>query len=173
MSKVNDLHAQAMAQAESALMARMRGETERASELFRRALDHEISAIDALHEYSEPTYSILHRSAGTLALDCDDLRRAEQLAAQGLAKKPHPDVAQELRDLLEQVNFRRHLKLKGVELDDNELQLNLTGPAVGYGFVNCREFLTRVDDSSKLIHRIVERKRKQAIQRARTFEQGY
>ena len=159
MSKVNDLHAQAMAKVERALIARMRGETERADELFSRALDHEISAIDALHEYSEPTYSILHRSAGTLALDCDDLRRAEQLAAQGLAKKPPPDVAQELRDLLEQVNFRRHLKLKGVVLEENELQLSLTGPAVGYGFVNSREFLTRVGDSSKLIHRIVERKR--------------
>ena len=159
MSRVSDLHARAVEHAEQALLARMRGETERAVELFREALKCETAAIEELREYSEPTYSILHRSAGTLALDCNDLRTAERMAARALAGEPPPDVAQELRDLLEQIHFRTHLELRGIALGEDELQMNLTGPAVGFGLVNSDEVLTRVSDSSKLFHRIVERKR--------------
>ena len=112
MSRINDLHARAMEHAEQALLARTRGETARAVELFKKALESEVAAIDELQEYSEPTHSILHRSAGTLALDCNDLRTAERMAARALAKEPPPDIAQELRDLLEQVRLRRHLELE-------------------------------------------------------------
>ena len=160
MSRVNDLHARAMEHAEQALLARMRGEPERAVRLSKEALKCETAAIDELREYSEPTYSILHRSAGTLALDCNDLRTAERMAARALAKEPPPDIAQELRDLLEQVHFRRHLDLRGIALGEDELQMNLTGPAVGFGLVRSDEFLTRVSDSSRLLHRIAERRRK-------------
>ena len=160
MSRLKELHARAMEHAEQALMARMRGETEVAVELFGEALKCETAAIDELHEYSEPTFSILHRSAGTLALDCNDLRTAERMAARALAQEPPPDVAQELRDLLEQIYFRRHLELRGVALGEDEVQMNLTGPAVGFGVVNSDELLSRVSDSSRLLHRIVERKMK-------------
>lgn len=108
MSKVNDLHARAMEHAERAVMARTRGETARAAARFREALKCEIAAIDELREQDEPTYSILHRSAGTLALDCNDLRTAERMAARALAKNPPPDVAQELRDLLERIGIMKN-----------------------------------------------------------------
>ena len=76
--------------------------------LFQQALEHELAAIDALEEYIEPTYSVLHRSAATLALDCNDLRKAEQLAAKALAKEPPDFVADELRDVLGQVYSNWH-----------------------------------------------------------------
>ncbi len=177
MSRIKELHARAMEHAEQALMARMRGETGLAVELFREALKCEAAAIDELDEYSEPTFSILHRSAGTLALDCNDLRTAERMAARALAKEPPPDVAQELRDLLEQIHFRRHLELRGIALGEDEVQMNLTGPAVGFGLVNSDEFLTRVNDSSRLLHRIVERRRKTPFRErgraARDIEENY
>lgn len=159
MSRINDLHARAMEHAEQALLARMRGETARAVRLSRTALESEVAAINEMQEYSEPTYSVLHRSAGTLALDCDDLRTAEKLVARALAQEPPLDIAQELRDLLEQIHFRTHLELRGIALGEDELQMNLTGPAVGFGLVNSDEVLTRVSDSSKLFQRIAERKR--------------
>ena len=177
MSMVNDLHARAMEHAEHALMARMRGETGRAVELFREALKCEVAAIDKLDEYNEPTYSTLHRSAGTLALDCNDFHTAERLVARALAKGPPTDVAQELRDLLEQIYFKRHLELRGIELGEDEVQMSLAGPAVGLGFVNSNELLTRVGDSSRLIHRIVERKRKKPFRErgrlGKDIEEGY
>ena len=163
MSGINDLHARAMEHAEQALLARMRGETARAVRLSRAALESEVAAINEMQEYSEPTYSVLHRSAGTLALDCNDLRTAERLVARALAQEPPLDVAQELRDLLEQIHFRTHLELRGIALGEDELQMNLTGPAVGFGLVNSDEVLTRVSDSSKLFQRIVERKRNRSF----------
>lgn len=118
MSKINDLHEKAMDFAARAFMARARGDAEQAAEFFESALDHETAAIAALDEYIEPTYSVLHRSAATLALDCKQYRKAERLAAKALAKEPPDDIAEELRDVLEQANFRRHFEVKGVELSD-------------------------------------------------------
>jgi hypothetical protein len=48
----------------------------------------------------EPTRSVLHRSAASLAVECLQLREAERLIGQALAGNPPPDIADELRDLL-------------------------------------------------------------------------
>ena len=103
MSAVNDFHNKAMEFTELALLARRRGDNQAALPLFEQALEAEVKAIESMDEYVEPTFSVLHRSAGTLALDCNQLRRAEQLAARALAHEPPPEIAAELRDLLEQV----------------------------------------------------------------------
>ena len=76
-----------------------------------RALDLELKALDEITEPVEPTYSILHRSAGWLALDCNKPRLAEQLACKALAGDPYPKIAEELRDLLAETYARMHLQL--------------------------------------------------------------
>jgi hypothetical protein len=48
----------------------------------------------------EPTRSVLHRSAASLAVECFQLREAEQLIGRALAGNPPPDIVDELRDLL-------------------------------------------------------------------------
>ena len=111
MSAVNDFHNQAMDLAELALIERMRGNTEGASALFKQALELELAAIAELDGPVEPTFSILHRSAGTLALHCNQVRLAEKIASKALANDPPEEIAEELRDLMEQVNSRRHLEL--------------------------------------------------------------
>ena len=158
MNTSNDLHRRAMDAAALALMERMHGNTEQERAHFELALDLELAAIAKLEEPVEPTFSVLHRSAATLALDCNQLRRAEKLVATALAHEPPPEIADELRDLLEQVNFQRHLELRGVVLREEEFQLSLSGPDVGFGFVSAAEFQKRIGDSSRLIHRIAERK---------------
>lgn len=150
--------------AEQALAKRAQGEAEESIALFEKALARELRAIEEMdrsHEIIEPTYSVLHRSAGTLALDCNQIRKAEQIAAKALAENPPDEIAEELRDLLEQIHSKRHLELKGIDLGEGEMQLSLSGPDVGYGFVGSDEFLSRVNDSSKLIQRIVERRRQE------------
>jgi hypothetical protein len=47
----------------------------------------------------------LHRSAAALALECGVLREAERLIAAALSGDPPNEIAEELRDLLEQVYF--------------------------------------------------------------------
>lgn len=153
------LHNKSMDRAELALLARIKGESETADSLFKESLQFELEAIEAVDQlpYVEPNYSILHRSAATLALDCNDPRTAEKLISKALAHDPPPQVADELRNLLEQVYFQRHLQSRGVTLAEDELQMSLAGQGVGFGVVQSNEFLQRVADTSKIISRIVER----------------
>lgn len=113
MSAISDSHGRAMELAELALVARVRGQQDDAGKLFRQALECELEAIRGMEEFGrriEPTYSVLHRSAATLALDCSDARGAERIVTNALAGNPPGEIAEELRDLMEQINFRRHLE---------------------------------------------------------------
>ena len=161
MSSVKELHNQAMDAAESALRERRRGNHDAAAALFEQALHGELAAIAELEKtdpVDELTYSILHRSAGTLALDCQEFRLAEELATKVLARGPHPEIAWELRELLEQIYFQWGLGQQGIELSEDEIQLSLMGREVGFGLVNAEELLGRVQHSSQLLYRIAERR---------------
>ena len=131
MSEVRELHDQAMAFAEKASVAKLSGDLEQANTLLRQAYKNELEAAKLLEDISspEPTRSILFRSAASLAIDCNALREAERLIAIGLSGNPPSDIAEELRDLFERVNFHRHLDLRGVVLESNELQMSNKGEA--------------------------------------------
>lgn len=157
MSLVNASHTRAMDLAEEAILARIAGNQDRFEELSSHALVAEIAAIGELKTDDEPLFSMLHRSAATLAIDCSQLRQAERLIAAALAKEPPGAIAEDLRDLLERVNFRRHLHVKGTVLEANELQFSLAGPGVGEGMVEQSEYGSRLAAASKLILRTAER----------------
>ena len=102
---VRDSHNKAMDFAERAFMVRVQGNTEESTKLFEKALENELAAISKLEAEGriEPTYSVLHRSAGTLALDCNQPRKAEQIATKALAQEPPQEIADELRELLHRI----------------------------------------------------------------------
>ncbi|HVE71433.1 MAG TPA: hypothetical protein VNI54_08705 [Thermoanaerobaculia bacterium] len=156
-----DLHDAAMNFAEEAMAARRAGDETAANNLFRQAFSREREAADLVEaaDSLEPTRSILLRSAASLALQANELREAERLVARGLGGNPPDDVADELRDLLEQINFERHLDLRGIELEKHEFQLSMSGNSVGFGVTDSKEFLSRVDIVQKLVYRTAERKR--------------
>lgn len=119
MSQVRELHDKAMDLAEKASVAKLSGDLEQADALLRQAYENELEAARLLEDTSspEPTRSILFRSAASLAIDCNALREAEKLIAIGLSGNPPSDIADELRDLFERVNFHRHLDLRGITLE--------------------------------------------------------
>ncbi len=88
-----------------AFTAKLRGDLQRAGELFRQAFEYERKAAElAADDFAaEPTRSVLHRSAASLAIDCGEFREAERLIAVALSGNPPDEIADELRDLLEQV----------------------------------------------------------------------
>jgi len=104
--------------AEAAMLARIKGDVERAAQLTRQAFVLERKAAEscANDPTYEPTRSVLHRSAATLALRCQEYREAERLIAVALSGDPPAEIAAELRDLLEQVYLERHRSLKGVSI---------------------------------------------------------
>jgi len=145
---------------DSAVAARAKGDYEQATALFRRAFarEREAAEIVAKDANLEPTRSVLLRSAASLAVECGEHREAEKLIATALAGDPPDEVAEELRDLLEQVNLGRHLGLKGLVLLDDEFQLSIEGRATGHGMAESNEFVDRIQASEKLILRTIERK---------------
>ena len=157
MSLINASHTKAMDLAEEAVLARLAGDQEKFEKLSRDAWCHEVAAIKELTEHTEPLFSMLHRSAATLALDCGELRQAEKLTAAALAQEPPEFLAEELRDLLERANFERHLRLKGISLERGEIQFSLSGPAVGNGMMRHAEYHHRIWNAVRLFVRTAER----------------
>ena len=160
MSTAKELHDQAMDLVETAILERIKGDAELTVTLYAEALELELAAIAILDEHgqtAEPTWSVLHRGAGWMAFNSNQFRRAEQLACKALAGDPHPEIADELREVWEQANSYRHLELKGVVLAPDEMQVSLAGAEVGWGFMGFPDFKIRVENTLKLLVRIVER----------------
>ena len=100
MSKTGDWHNQAMALTDAALRERRQGNSATAKEFFGQALQQELAALADLDDHDTLARSILHRSAGWLALDCGQPRLAEKLACAALAGDPDPTMAGQLREVL-------------------------------------------------------------------------
>ena len=160
MNEIATLHGEAMDLAEEAFNASLRGDRDTASRLFRLAFEKERSAAEALKEsYAlEPSRSVLFRSAASLALDCGEWREAERLISFGLVGAPPEEIAEELRDLMEQVHFARHLELRGIELAPEEFQFSLAGRAIGYGVAPSDAVTSRITSTERLLLRTAERK---------------
>lgn len=124
MSQIQALHQQAMDLAEAAAVARLRGAPEQAAQLTRQAFEQETqaAALTASTLDIEPTRSVLHRSAASLAIECGELRAAERLIAIALSGNPPLEIAEELKDLFIQINLSQYLKRQGIHIDINELQ---------------------------------------------------
>lgn len=158
VQKVNKLHEKSMEFADLAFVARRFGNDEESKTYFSQAYEYEAEAAKLLVNTNiEPSRSVLHRSAASLALDCGLVREAEKLIAIALAGEPPDEIADELRDLLEQANFARHLNLKGISLQSGEFQLSLAGNAIGYGIALTEVVIQRVSRMEKIIQRTVER----------------
>ena len=159
MSTVRELHDKAMELADLAFSASRKGESEVAVRLFTEAFDFERQAAERIIANSnvEPTRSILLRSAATLALHCGQLRESERMIATALAGNPPQQVINELRDLLEQVYFQRHLDLRGITIDAGEFQFAISGNGIGAGWALSDAFVHRVSYVEKLVYRTAER----------------
>jgi hypothetical protein len=162
MSGVKTTHRQAMEQTDLALAARRQGDEVLALRHFRQAyeLEAQAAAAFATRLDAEPTRSVLFRSAATLALDAKLLPEAEKLVCTALSGNPPDDIADELRDLLEQIYFERHLALRGIELQPDEIQMSIAGRAVGFGMAPTEAFLRRLENTENLLYRTAERQQK-------------
>ena len=100
MSDECNAHDYAMEAAFFADQERKAGNEQKATPLFEQALQLELQALAATEKAEGLWWSILHRSAGWLALDCGQPRLAEKLACAALAGDPDPAMAGQLREVL-------------------------------------------------------------------------
>src|SRR5438270_607605 len=90
MKTVSDYHDRAMELADLALQARRSGDGEQSEAHDREALVSERRAAEMVAPDlgAEPTRSVLHRSAASLAVQCGEFREAERLIAVALSGNP-------------------------------------------------------------------------------------
>ncbi|MDM8521222.1 hypothetical protein QUF64_14345 [Anaerolineales bacterium HSG6] len=159
MSNVEQLHNDAMDLAEEAFRSQRKGDTERTTKLFRQALEFEKQAFANFPatKSSEPTRSILVRSAASIALHAKDYEQAERLVSIGLTGFPPAEIKAELRALQEDINFKQHILLQGVEITDNEMQMTLWGNATGHGVISADLLIKKVGQIKTILYRTVER----------------
>lgn len=124
MSQIQELHNEAMNLAEQADLAKLRGEAIATQNFLRQAFELEHQAAQQVAELidAEPTRSILHRSAATLAIACGELPTAEQLIITALTGNPPLEIVEELKDLFMQLNLPHYLQKRGVQLPEAQLQ---------------------------------------------------
>ena len=81
MNELDRLHQEAMELVDRAILCRRQGKPEAAIELLNAAFIQEKAAADlsALDLALEPSRSVLHRSAASLAIECHELRSAATL----------------------------------------------------------------------------------------------
>ena len=106
IKRAETLHREAMERLDEAQGAH---ESSLVTERLERAFELEREAATAVADDTsfEPSRSILLRSAATLALRCGELREAERLVCLGLSGFPPDQIAEELRDLYDEIAARR------------------------------------------------------------------
>ena len=158
MKRAKEFHDRAMKYADAAFLAKFKGHADEAKRYFEKAfLEEKQAALIIASSDTEPTRSVLHRSAATLALKCGENREAEKIAARALAGEPPDEIADELRDILDKAGFERHLELQDLNLDKDNIQVTFDGNAVRDGLAPRKEVFSRVREIEKLLHRTEER----------------
>ncbi|MEH1826586.1 MAG: hypothetical protein V7L22_14660 [Nostoc sp.] len=129
MSQIQELHQQAMDLAGMALVAKLRGGLNSASQLSREAFEKERLAAELITGdlEAEPTRSVLHCSAATLAVECGEIHTAERLIAIALSGNPPTEIAEELKDLFVQINIDKYFARRSIAFDEAKLQSLLNG----------------------------------------------
>jgi hypothetical protein len=105
MKTILDFHHEAMKYASKAQVAKFEGDWVTFEMLCAEAYKHELEAVKLVqNDFSaEPTRSVLHRSAASLAYCSKKYHEAEKLIEEGLKGNPPVEIAQELRDLANQI----------------------------------------------------------------------
>lgn len=155
MTDTAALHDDAMEAADRGDRARRSGNHRDARAHFLHALELERRAADA--EHTEPSRSILYRSAAWLALEAEDAAEAERLAACGLSGIGVVErVKFELRAVAEEARLRLHQPLPPPTAASS-VTLHLEGPSIGFGCAADTDVQPRVAAIRHMLVRTAER----------------
>jgi hypothetical protein len=158
MNKATALHRQAMSLVDDANSLAKKKPIEASAYLLEAfKVESEAADILRLRDDAEPSRSVLYQSAARLAMQCGLHLEAEQLIYRALAGNPPSSIAFELKSLLEDATFQRHLKVRGVTLSNFDIQVSLEGRGIGYGIAPTDEVVPRIEGTNLLLYRTAER----------------
>ena len=107
--RADELHARSMELADRAIILRLRGQSSECQRTREQAFELERDAADLLSgtEIPEPSRSVFHRSAASLAIEAGEWDEASRLVEQGLWGSPPRSIAAELEELRQVVHAKR------------------------------------------------------------------
>lgn len=146
--EVSRLHREAMRYADESTVARLLDDREEYLRCTRLAFEKEAEAAQLMvGEDIEPTRSVLHRSAATLAFRCEMYSEAKRLVHRALGGSPPSEIEYELNDLLGNIK----LALSGFQLSERQLQLTLDGNEVAFGKALASAVTSRIPSVEELL----------------------
>ena len=113
MDDVKKLHNEAIDLAQLGFVAMWRGDRDEATSVFARAYRLEALAIGELAGQPQPSYSVMCRSAATLALRCGRFEDAESWCEKGAAADGCPP---EIRDEIAEANVVAQTALRLLDI---------------------------------------------------------
>ena len=157
--QIEKLHNEAMSIADDADLMKHHGQLVDAIELFRKAfaLEHEAAMAALASGVEDLSAGVLVKSAAFLAYDGGLIRESEQMVGLALSRNLPEEIAEEMRDLLENIHFARHLRLNGITLSDNEVQIVVAGRGVAHGMAREDDVNERISTFKQLAVRTAER----------------
>lgn len=105
---------------------------------------------------AEPGRSIIYQSAAHIAYDIERYEEAKDMIYSALSGTPPLRIATDLNNLLESIQFCRHLNQENMEISQNTLNVSLYGPCVGEGMVEWDAFTKRIAALRKMLMRIIQ-----------------
>ena len=161
MSKENieHLHNEAMNLADEADLLKSRGQIKESLELYGKAffMEREAALAAISSGVEELSVNILVKSAAFLGNDAGLIRESEQMVGLALSRNLPEEIAEEMRDLLENLYFARHLRLNGITLSDNEVQIVVAGCGVAHGMAREDDVNDRISTFKQMVVRTAER----------------
>lgn len=164
MSTIRELHNKAMILLQEAIVSRHNGDDDTANKIYKEAFILESQAADLVSkkENSEPTRSILYRSAASLAYQAGEFDSSLNLIGKCLSGEPNVRVKEEIKILYENVNLAIYLNQKKITLTDEEIDFHLTGNFISYGLIFYKDFVNRIESLQQIIKRTTQRMSGQA-----------
>ncbi len=160
LKNISDVHHSAMQFYDKAFLAEKTGDNDERINLLKQAFFKEKEVADLVKnmEDLEPTRSVLHRGAASLAFQLKDWLSAERLIYQGLAGNPPTEIKEELEELLNIVKFNENCEKRNINLSKEELQITLKGPAIGIGKMPTNLLNKQISHTERALFRTAERK---------------
>lgn len=160
MSRICELHDQAMDIMNEAIRLENTGKRTEAGALFIHACDLECESAFLVEKKpeNEPSRGMLFLGAASLAKRIKDYERAERLVFEGLSGFPTELVREDLERLYDEIKFERNWDVVSPCLTGNQAIFRfLSGKSIGYGNIVSKTFTRCVDALDKLVFRSVQR----------------
>ncbi|MCO4098737.1 MAG: hypothetical protein HEQ38_04880 [Gemmatimonas sp.] len=139
--------------ADAMLLHKRSGDLDAAISVARDALTAELEATELAFSLgvSVRTRLVLLRSASELAREAHEYERGLRLCVQALSQADLWDFREEILRSLDTFRTFEHLRLSGISLSDDALQLSVSGMDAAPGFAKADEINRRVKDASALV----------------------